>query len=93
MLVLSRKRNEKIVVEAFDKDGNPIELCFTVVDVRGDKARIGCEAPKSIPVHRNEIFERIKDERKASTQASTSSVLVPPVSGLHGRVNGRVKTA
>ena len=51
MLVLSRKRNESIVI------GDNITI--VVVDVRGDKVRLGVEAPKVIPVHRQEVFDAI----------------------------------
>lgn len=53
MLVLSRKRNERIRI------GN--DIVITVVDIRnGDKARIGIDAPAEVPVHREEIFEAIQ---------------------------------
>jgi len=56
MLVLSRKRDEKIVI------GNHIVI--TVVDVRGDKVRLGIEAPTDVPVHRQEVQEAIEAERR-----------------------------
>jgi carbon storage regulator len=52
MLVLSRKRNESIII-----NGN---ITVAVVEIRGDKVRLGIEAPKDIPVHRNEVFEAIR---------------------------------
>lgn len=55
MLVLSRQKNESI------KIGNTIQV--TVVDIRGDKVRLGIEAPKDIPVHREEIYNLIQQER------------------------------
>ena len=51
MLVLSRKKGESIVIN------NDIRI--TVVEVRGDKVRIGIDAPKDIPVHRQEVYETI----------------------------------
>ncbi|MBL7106251.1 MAG: carbon storage regulator CsrA [Phycisphaerae bacterium] len=54
MLVLSRQKNESIVI------GEDIEI--TIVDVRGDKVRLGINAPKNIPVHRREVFDAIKRE-------------------------------
>lgn len=54
MLVLSRKENEQIVISE--------NIVLTVVDIRGDKVRIGIEAPKEIPVHRKEVYDRIQQE-------------------------------
>lgn len=51
MLVLSRKRDESIVIRD--------DIIVTVVDIRGDKVRLGIEAPKDIPVHRREVYEKI----------------------------------
>lgn len=44
--------------------GDDVEI--TIVDVRGDKVRLGIEAPKSIPVHRKEVYEAIQREKKAA---------------------------
>ena len=52
MLVLSRKINEQIVI-----DGN---ITVTVVDIRGDKVRLGIDAPMEVPVHRGEVYEAIR---------------------------------
>ena len=58
MLVLSRQRDESIMI------GDNIVV--TIVDVRGDKVRLGIEAPTEIPVHRQEVYEAIqRDNRKA----------------------------
>ncbi len=51
MLVLSRKKNESIVIND--------TITITVVEVRGDKVRLGIVAPKEVPVHRQEVFEAI----------------------------------
>ena len=59
MLVLSRKRNEQIVI------GDNIVI--TVVDIRGDKVRLGIEAPRDVPVHRKEVYEAIqRDKQRAA---------------------------
>lgn len=57
MLVLSRKLNESLVI-----NGN---ITVTVVEVRGDKVRLGVDAPKDVPVHRQEIFDKIHAEANA----------------------------
>lgn len=56
MLVLSRQRDESIFI------GDNIKI--TVVDIRGDKVRLGIEAPTEIPVHRQEVYEAIKREHE-----------------------------
>jgi len=66
MLVLSRQRDESIMI------GDDVEI--TIVDVRGDKVRLGITAPKNIPVHRREIYDAIQREKaqKAEGQAPTT---------------------
>ena len=54
MLVLSRHRDESIMI------GDNIVI--TIVDIRGDKVRLGIQAPTNVPVHREEIYEAIKRE-------------------------------
>lgn len=56
MLVLSRQRDEAIRI---GQDG---AIKIVVVDIRGDKVRLGVEAPKEIPVHREEVFASIQRE-------------------------------
>ena len=56
MLVLSRQRDETIMI------GDDVEI--TVVDIRGDKVRIGINAPRHIQVHRKEVYEAIKREKQ-----------------------------
>lgn len=56
MLVLSRQRDETITI------GDDIEV--TVVDIRGDKVRLGISAPKQVPVHRKEVYLEIKRANK-----------------------------
>ena len=52
MLVLSRKVNESVVVND--------DIIITVVEIRGDKVRLGVEAPARVPVHRREVFDAIR---------------------------------
>ena len=65
MLVLSRQKDESIMV------GDNVEI--TIVDVRGDKVRLGITAPREIPVHRKEVFEAIKRE-EAEKKSSDKKV-------------------
>ena len=55
MLVLSRKKDEKIII------GDNITLM--VIEIRGDKVRLGIDAPKEVSVHREEVYNAIKRER------------------------------
>ena len=55
MLVLSRKKDEKIII------GDNITVM--VIEIRGDKVRLGIEAPKEITVHRQEVYDAIKREQ------------------------------
>jgi carbon storage regulator len=57
MLVLSRHRDESIII------GD--NIIVTVVDIRGDKVRLGINAPKEISVHRQEVFDAIKREKES----------------------------
>lgn len=64
MLVLSRKKDDQIII-----DGN---IVITVVDIRGDKVRLGIEAPAQVPVHRAEVYNAIQaQERSQSADGST----------------------
>ena len=60
MLVLSRHRDESIMI------GDNIVI--TIVDIRGDKVRLGIEAPSDIPVHRQEVYEAIQRENRKASQ-------------------------
>ena len=57
MLVLSRKRNESVIIND--------NIVVTVIDVRGDKVRIGIEAPRDVAVHRQEVLEATVAQRSA----------------------------
>jgi carbon storage regulator len=52
MLVLSRKKNESIVINN--------DITVTVMEVRGDKVRLGIAAPKEVPIHRQEVYEAMR---------------------------------
>lgn len=56
MLVLSRHRDESIII------GDNIVI--TIVEIRGDKVRLGIIAPKEVPVHRQEVYDKIQKERE-----------------------------
>ena len=60
MLVLSRHRDESIMI------GD--DVVVTIVDIRGDKVRLGIEAPTSIPVHRQEVYEAIQRENQKASK-------------------------
>jgi len=62
MLVLSRQRDETIMI------GDDVEV--TVVDIRGDKVRLGVEAPKEVPVHRREVYDAIQRNARAGAEAT-----------------------
>jgi carbon storage regulator len=66
MLVLSRQRDETIVI------GDDIEI--TVVDIRGDKVRLGITAPKEISVHRKEVYDAIRREGRAAAQVKSEDL-------------------
>ncbi len=76
MLVLSRQRDESIII------GDNIVI--TIVDIRGDKVRLGIQAPIEIPVHRQEVYDAIQRENMQAAQSGdaksepVSSESVPP---------------
>ena len=63
MLVLSRQKDESIII------GDDVEII--VVDVRGDKVRLGITAPKNITVHRREVYEAIQREKQQKNGKDT----------------------
>jgi carbon storage regulator len=65
MLVLSRQRDESIMI------GDDVEII--IVDVRGDKVRLGITAPKNIPVHRREIYDAIQREKTEKKEPDKQS--------------------
>jgi len=66
MLVLSRQRDETIMI------GDDVEV--TVVDIRGDKVRLGINAPREIQVHRKEVYDAIKRENQRAAGLSADEV-------------------
>ena len=70
MLVLSRKKNESIVINN--------DITVTVVEISGDKVRLGIVAPKEVPVHRQEVFEAIHGK-----PASDPTIVAKPVDTGH----------
>lgn len=75
MLVLSRQKDESIMI------GNDVEI--TIVDVRGDKVRLGINAPRSIEVHRKEIFLAIQKEKAQQQQQSSGDSHETPKAVKH----------
>ena len=66
MLVLSRQRDQSIVIGE--------NIVVTIVDIRGDKVRLGIEAPTEVPVHRREVFEAIQQENLRASQLGPREV-------------------
>ena len=69
MLVLSRKKNESIVINDY--------ITVTVVEIRGDKVRLGIVAPKEVPVHRQEVFDAIYGKDSLRSVSPPPSLLPP----------------
>ena len=75
MLVLSRKKNESIVINN--------DITIVVVEIRGDKVRLGVEAPKEVPVHRREVYDAIQRNAEHGEQKSANMAPKPDtVNGL-----------
>ena len=80
MLVLSRQRDETIMI------GDDVEI--TVVDIRGDKVRLGINAPRTIQVHRKEVYEAIQRENTAAANAPINDL-----DSLNHQLHSRKKRA
>ena len=65
MLFLSRKKDEKIVI------GDKITIM--VIEIRGDKVRLGIDAPRDVTVHREEVYEAIKREQDEQSNVSSDA--------------------
>lgn len=66
MLVLSRRKNESIVIND--------DITIVVVEIRGDKVRLGVEAPKDVPVHRREVYEAIRRGETAPAPSKSDAI-------------------
>lgn len=72
MLVLSRHRDQQVMI------GD--DIVITVVDIRGDKVRLGIEAPQAVAVHRREVYEAIKREEAGPVRSGTKRTEPPSAS-------------
>lgn len=73
MLVLSRKKNESIIIND--------NITVTVIEIRGDKVRLGIEAPKDVTVHRREVYEAIQNQAKPR-ELDRGTTPITPDAGL-----------
>jgi len=80
MLVLSRQRDETIMI------GDDIEI--TIVDIRGDKVRLGITAPNTVPVHRKEVYEAIQRENREAAKVRMEDFGALPRPGVPPRTPG-----
>jgi len=87
MLVLSRKKNETIMI------GDDIEI--TVVDIQGDQVRLGIRAPKDVAVHRQEIYRAIEKANRQAAQADEDGLeafrRIWETAGVNGKVHEESK--
>ncbi len=74
MLVLTRKPDQSIMI------GNDIEI--TILEVRGEQVRLGIRAPRSVSVHRKEIYEQIRQENQNAASSGASTGVLPSLSDL-----------
>src|SRR5882757_5589482 len=87
MLVLSRQRDQSIII------GEDIEL--TIVDIRGDKVRLGITAPRDVAVHRKEVYMAIKEENEKAAQlqpgdlSGVAGKVIEPAAGTHMKIAKR----
>ena len=71
MLVLSRQKDESIII-------GDDEIRITIVDIRGDKVRLGITAPPNVVVHREEVFEAIKKEMREAANLQPDDLRASP---------------
>lgn len=74
MLILSRKTNEKIII------GN--DIIVSIIEVRGDQVKIGVEAPRTVKVYRQEIYQAIQSENKEAVISINSDSQLNELSSL-----------
>lgn len=85
MLILSRKKDEKIVIN------NDIQI--QIIDIKSDTVKIGIDAPKHIKIYREEVWDNIQSENQRAA-ASTDSEMVPhSIQELHEHLSSRVEQA
>jgi carbon storage regulator len=82
MLVLSRQRSETIMI------GDDIEV--TVVDIRGDKVRLGITAPREVSVHRKEVYDAIRRENRAAALVKPEDL--PELGNINPKTTGNLPT-
>lgn len=70
MLVLSRKKDERIII------GDQITVM--VIEIRGDKVRLGIDAPREVTVHREEVYEAIRREQQGATKPKPDNAATDP---------------
>ena len=85
MLVLSRQRDETIMI------GDDVEI--TIVDIRGDKVRLGISAPPHVPVHRKEVYEAIRKEQQAAGQMKDGKPIVGSLANRKEKAEGNAHRA
>ena len=66
MLILTRRTKEAIVI------GDNKEIKITVLNIRGGQVQFGIDAPRNVPVHREEVFDRIKEIKAAEMRAAAA---------------------
>ena len=81
MLVLSRKKNESIVIDE--------NISIIIIEIRGDKVRLGIDAPKDVTVHRKEVFDTIQSSELESVETATGVTGVSSEKEKEGKASGR----